>query len=299
MTVEEKVLSFPLKPAPLLKIKDHLLEEKEVNLYVKREDLIHPYIFGNKWYKLKYNLIEAARQKQRTLLTFGGAYSNHIFAVAAAGSIFGFKTIGIIRGEEHLPLNPVLKFAKQRKMLINYVNRSDYRLRSEESFIDKLHKVYGNFYLLPEGGSNALAVKGCSELPATINIDYDYISTAVGTGGTIAGLIAGVSSKVKVLGFPVLRGARFLQSDIENLLSQYNGGNCGNYDMFFDYHFGGFAKADNELLKFLKHFGTANNFKPDRIYFGKMLYGVFDLIRHNYFTQGSTIIALNSAPVEN
>ena len=170
MTVEEKVLSFPLKSAPLLEIKDPLLEEKKINLYVKREDLIHQYIFGNKWYKLKYNLIEAARQRQRTLLTFGGAYSNHIYAVAAAGSIFGFKTIGIIRGEEHLPLNPVLKFAKNRKMLINYVSRSDYRLRSEESFINKLHEVYGDFYLLPEGGSNALAVKGCSELPATINI---------------------------------------------------------------------------------------------------------------------------------
>lgn len=297
MTVEEKVLSFPLKPAPLLRIKDPLLEEKEVNLYVKREDLIHPYIFGNKWYKLKYNLIEAARQKQRTLLTFGGAYSNHIFAVAAAGSIFGFKTIGIIRGEEHLPLNPVLQFAKQRKMIINYVSRSVYRMKSAGSFIDKLHKVYGDFYLLPEGGSNTLAVKGCSELPASINIDYDYISTAVGTGGTIAGLIAGVSPKVKVLGFPVLKGARFLRSDIENLLSQYKAENCGNYEMFFDYHFGGFAKADNELLEFLRHFGSENNFKPDRIYFGKMLYGVFDLIKHNYFSKGSTIIALNSAPV--
>jgi 1-aminocyclopropane-1-carboxylate deaminase/D-cysteine desulfhydrase-like pyridoxal-dependent ACC family enzyme len=299
MTVEEKVLNFPLKAAPLIKIKDPLLEEKKVNLYVKREDLIHQYIFGNKWYKLKYNLIEAAQQKQRTLLTFGGAYSNHIYAVAAAGSIFGFKTIGIIRGEEHLPLNPVLKFAKNRKMLINYVSRSVYRMKSESSFMEKLHKVYGDFYLLPEGGSNALAVKGCSELPATINIEYDYICTAVGTGGTIAGLIAGVNSKVKVLGFPVLKGARFLRSDIENLLSEYNAGNCGNFDMFFDYHFGGFAKADNELLKFLKYFEVENNFKPDRVYFGKMLYGVFDLIKRNYFAKGSTIIALNSAPVEN
>src|SRR5512146_2862012 len=150
MTIEEKVTAFPLKPAPLLKINDPLLDEKKITLFLKREDLIHPYIFGNKWYKLKYNLIKAGRQSKKTLLSFGGAYSNHIFAVAAAGSIFGFRTIGIIRGEEHFPLNPILTFAKNRGMLINYISRSDYRRRAENEFIDKLHNVYGDFYLLPE-----------------------------------------------------------------------------------------------------------------------------------------------------
>lgn len=298
MTLEEKVLTFPLKAAPLVKINDPLLEEKKITLYVKRADLIHPNIFGNKWYKLKYNLIEAEKQKKKTLLTFGGAYSNHIYATAAAGSIFGFRTIGIIRGEEHLPLNPVLKFAKNRKMIINYVSRSDYRLKAEEDFIQKLHRVYGDFYLLPEGGSNVLAVKGCSEIPASINTKYDYISTAVGTGGTIAGLIAGVNSDIKVLGFPVLKGARFLKRDTERLLSQYNYYKNGNFEMFFDYHFGGFAKSNDDLRSFLKDFEAKSNFKPDRIYFGKMIFGIFDLIQSGYFPENKTIVALNSAPVE-
>ncbi len=298
MTVEERVLSFPLKTAPLVKINDPLLEKKKITLYIKREDLINPYIFGNKWYKLKYNLIEARKQKKRTLLSFGGAYSNHIYAVAAAGSIFGFRTIGIIRGEEHLPLNPVLKFARQKKMMINYVSRSDYRLKTEPEFIDKLHTVYGDFYLLPEGGTNYFAVKGCSEITSTININYDYISTAVGTGGTIAGLIAGVKPGIKVLGFPVLKGAQFLENHIKRLLAPFDIIESPDYEMFFDYHFGGFAKLNNDLLTFLKEFYKKYNFGPDRIYFGKMLYGIFDLAKNDYFPGDSTIIALNSAPVE-
>jgi len=299
MTVEERVLSFPLKAAPLLKVNDPLLEQKRITLYIKREDLIHPYIFGNKWYKLKYNLIEAWRQKKRTLLTFGGAYSNHIYATAAAGSIFGFRTIGIIRGEEHLPLNPVLKFAGNKKMMINYVSRSDYRMKAEPEFVDKLHKVYGDFYLLPEGGTNYFAIKGCSEIPSTININYDYISTAVGTGGTIAGLTAGIKPRIKVLGFPVLKGAQFLEKEIKRLSAPFDIIESQNYQMFYDYHFGGFGKSNNDLMIFLEEFCKTYNFRPDRIYFGKMLYGLFDLVRKDYFPEDRTIIALNSAPAEN
>ncbi|HKB84771.1 MAG TPA: pyridoxal-phosphate dependent enzyme [Ignavibacteriaceae bacterium] len=299
MTVEEKVLSFPLKQAPLVKISDPLLKKNKLSLYIKREDLIHPYIFGNKWYKLKYNLIEAEKQNKKTLLTFGGAYSNHIFAVAAAGSIFGFKTIGIIRGEEHLPFNPVLNFAKKRNMLINYVSRTDYRKRADEDFISKLHKVYGNFYLLPEGGTNEFAVKGCAEIPSTIDINYEYICTACGTGGTIAGLIAGALPGTKVLGFPVLKGANFLRQKTAELLSQSQSSPSGNYEMFMDYHFGGYAKSNNTLLSFIRDFNKKNNFMADSIYFGKMLFGIYDLIRKGYFIKNKTIIAINSAPVEN
>jgi 1-aminocyclopropane-1-carboxylate deaminase len=297
MTVKEKVLAFPLSPAPLLKIIDPLLDEKKINLYIKREELIHPQIFGNKWYKLKYNLIEAERENKKTLLTFGGAYSNHIFAAAAAGKIFGFNTIGIIRGEEHLPLNPVLSFAKDRGMLIDYVSRSDYRRKTENSFLDKLGSIYGDFYLLPEGGTNYLAVKGCSEIPGTIKIDHNYLCTACGTGGTIAGLIAGVNPDVKVLGFPVLKGAGFLRSVIEELLSQYKIERKDGYELFLDYHFGGYAKRNQELNSFLNDFDSRSNFKPDPVYTGKMLYGIFNLIRNNFFKKDNTIIALNSAPV--
>ncbi len=297
MTVAEKVLSFPLKKAPLFKINDPFLDEKRITLYIKREDLIHPYIFGNKWYKLKYNLVEAERQNQKTLLTFGGAYSNHIYAAAAAGRLFGFKTIGIIRGEEHLPLNTILSFARENGMMINYVCRSDYRHKTEKDFIEKLHRVYGDFYLLPEGGSNYISVKGCSEIPASINIEYDYIAASMGTGGTVAGLIAGVSPDVKVLGFPVLKGARFLEEDTHKLLNNFIPGNQVNYEMFFDYHFGGYAKLDEKLLSFIAQIESRTGFLADRIYFGKMLYGIYDLIGKRYFPENKTIIALNSAPV--
>jgi 1-aminocyclopropane-1-carboxylate deaminase/D-cysteine desulfhydrase-like pyridoxal-dependent ACC family enzyme len=298
MTIEEKVLTFPLKIAPLIKVNDPLLEKKKITLYIKREDLIHPYIFGNKWYKLKYNLIEAERLNKKTILTFGGAYSNHIYAVSAAGKIFGFRTIGIIRGEEHLPLNPILKFAKSNGMLINYIGRTDYRRKTGEEFINKLHKVYGDFYLLPEGGTNFFAVKGCSEIPATIKIRYDYLCAACGTGGTISGLISGVKPGIKVLGFSVLRGGKFLTGDIKKLLSLYSDERKENWEMFFDYHFGGYAKTSSELNSFICDFEKTNKFKPDRIYFGKMLFGIYDLIKRDYFKMNQVIIALNSAPVE-
>lgn len=297
MTIAEKVLSFPVKKAPLYKVNDPLLEEKKITLYIKREDLIHPYIFGNKWHKLKYNLVEAKKEKKKTLLTFGGAYSNHIYAAAAAGGIFDFKTIGIIRGEEHLPLNPILSFASENGMMLNYVSRSDYRHKEEKDFIDKLHRVYGDFYLLPEGGSNYFAVKGCSEIPASIEVKYDYIAAAMGTGGTVAGLIAGVSDDVKVLGFPVLKGARFLEEVVLRLLTDFSPCKPFNYEMFFDYHFGGYAKSNTKLLSFINEFENRTGFRPDWIYFGKMLYGVYDLIGKGYFPENRTIIALNSAPV--
>ncbi len=297
MTVTEKVRSFPLKPAPLLKVNDPFLDNKKVTLFIKREDLIHPYIFGNKWYKLKYNLIEAERQNQNTLLTFGGAYSNHIYAAAAAGRIFGFKTIGIIRGEEHIPLNPILSFARENGMIINYVHRSDYRRKTEKDFIEKLHRVYGDFYLLPEGGSNYFAVKGCSEIPASIDVKHDYIAAAMGTGGTIAGLIAGAPPEVQVLGFPVLKGAGFLEADTLKFLKDIMPGEWINYKMFFDYHFGGYAKSDDKLLSFIARIEGRTGLFADRIYFAKMLYGLYELIGKDYFPENKIIIALNSAPV--
>lgn len=298
MTVKERVLSFPLESAPLLKINDPFLEKNNITLYIKREDLIHHYIFGNKWYKLKYNLIEAERTNKKTILTFGGAYSNHIYAVAAAGKIFGFKSIGIIRGEEHLPLNPLLKFAESNGMIINYISRKDYRIKSHPDFIGKLHKVFGDFYLLPEGGTNHLAVKGCAEIPATIKIKYDYLCTACGTGGTIAGLISGVQPGIRVLGFPVLKGGQFLNRDIEILLSPNNNEKFNKRNMFFDYHFGGYAKTNSELNSFIEDFENKNNFRPDRIYLAKMLYGIYDLIKNDYFNKNEVIVVLNSSQTE-
>jgi len=159
---------------PLVKIEEKLFQEKGVKLYVLREDLTHPEISGNKWRKLKYNLFEAKKLGQSTILTFGGAYSNHVAATAAAGRDFGFKTIGIIRGDEILPLNLTLQLAKDNGMAFKYISRSDYseNKKYDPLFIQKLKQEFGQFYLVPEGGSNVLAVKGCTEIINNINIDF-------------------------------------------------------------------------------------------------------------------------------
>ena len=193
-----------------------------VDVFLKREDLLHPTISGNKWRKLKYNLIEAHNSGKDTLLTFGGAYSNHIYATASAGKIFGFKTIGVIRGEEHIPLNSTLDFAKSQGMEIYYIDRKTYRHKTEMRFIHDLHKRFGDFYLLPEGGSNRLAVKGCEEMIEGIDIEFDYIFSACGTGGTLAGIVCGLRGRSEIIGIPVLKGAKFLYSDIETHIRNFS-----------------------------------------------------------------------------
>ena len=184
-----------IQTTPIVLIKDPMLEEKGVELWLKREDLNHPVVSGNKYRKLNYNLIEARKQGHRKLLTFGGAYSNHIYAVAGAGKELGFETIGVIRGEEHLPMNPTLSFAKEQGMRFHYMDRSTYRNKNSEDVINLLKQLYGEFYLIPEGGTNELALKGCAELAQEIDVDYDILCCPVGTGGTLAGLIIGSAGK--------------------------------------------------------------------------------------------------------
>ena len=196
-------------PSPVVELADERLAVRDVRLFLKRDDLIHPELPGNKWRKLKYNLVAAAASGQRTLLTFGGAYSNHIRAVAAAGRIFGFKTIGIIRGEEHLPLNPTLAYAREQGMTLSYLDRTTYREKHSPAVLDSLRRRFGDFFLVPEGGSNAAAVRGVAELAAELTIPYDVICCACGTGATLAGLAAGLPPGPRAIGFSVLKGAAF------------------------------------------------------------------------------------------
>jgi len=272
--------------------------EISTNIYIKREDKFHPAISGNKWRKLKYNLIEAKKQNKDTLLTFGGAYSNHVYATASAGKLFGFKTIGLIRGEEHLPLNPTLAFAVKNRMQLHYVNRTEYRRRYDSVFIEDVYKKFGDVYLIPEGGTNLLALKGAAEIIEDIDIDYDYICSACGTGGTLAGIIAGLNGNKKALGFPVLKGASFLNGNIKSLLEAYNGKSFDNWQLFLDYHFGGYAKINREIIDFIYEFEKLNGIKLDPVYTGKMMYGVYDLISKNYFKSGSTIIAIHTGGLQ-
>jgi 1-aminocyclopropane-1-carboxylate deaminase/D-cysteine desulfhydrase-like pyridoxal-dependent ACC family enzyme len=269
-----------------------------VSVFMKRLDLIHPYISGNKWFKLKYNLKAARENGYDTLLTFGGAYSNHIHAASAAGKEFGFKTIGLIRGEEHLPLNPTLAFAADNGMRIHYLNRSEYRNKHLPEFTEWVHKNFGGVYIIPEGGTNPLAVQGASEIPGLIGMEYDYIAAACGTAGTISGIIAGLAGRKKVLGFAVLKGASFLIENAGRNVFNHSGKTFENWSINLDYHFGGYAKFNRELIRFISQFEEINGIPLDPVYTGKMMYGIYDLAVRDYFTGGKTIVALHTGGIQ-
>jgi 1-aminocyclopropane-1-carboxylate deaminase len=283
---------------PILKIEDPIIKDSGIKLFIKREELNHPELSGNKWHKLKYNLITAKESGFETLLTFGGAYSNHIYATAAAGNLFGFKTIGIIRGEEQLPLNPTLSFATSKGMIIHYVNRKTYREKNSTEFIRQLREKFGNFYLVPEGGTNKLAVKGASEIISNIDIDFDYICCACGTGGTLAGLVTGLNGRKKALGFSVLKGSSFLLNDVEKLIYESVGEKYNNWDINLDFHFGGYAKINSELIKFMTRFQKITSIPIEPIYTGKLLYGVYNLIINNYFGSKKNILVIHTGGLQ-
>jgi len=283
---------------PLTEIFDPLFEKRQIRFFIKREDLTDEFISGNKWYKLKYNLIEAEKLGYKTLLTFGGAYSNHIHATAAAGKKYGFKTIGVIRGEEHLPLNPTLSSAQENGMIIEYVDRKSYRNKYEDSLIQSLKEKFGDFYFIPEGGSNQLAIKGCSEIIPGITTDFNFVCSACGTGGTLAGLILGLDSKSFALGFSVLKSGSFIYKNIRTLLSYFQQENLNNFQINLDYHFGGYAKTNTELNNFCAGFYEQHNIQIEPIYTGKMFYGLYDLIRSNFFPPESTIVAIHTGGLQ-
>jgi 1-aminocyclopropane-1-carboxylate deaminase/D-cysteine desulfhydrase-like pyridoxal-dependent ACC family enzyme len=267
-------------------------------LHIKREDLADPFIGGNKWRKLKYNLIQARQQHAHTLLTFGGAWSNHIYATAAAGIRFGFKTIGIIRGEAHSKLNPTLQFAHDCGMQLDYVDRQTYRNKDSKSFIDELHQRYGNFYLLPEGGSNQLALKGCAGIVADINLPFDIITTACGTGATLAGIIKALNPEQHATGFAVLKGADYLHQDVEAMLVACGHRPASSWHIEKDFHFGGYARTSPQLYAFIRQFKTDFDIALDAVYTGKMFYGLFDLIRKGAFNKGTRIIAVHTGGLQ-
>lgn len=289
----------PIKDSPLQQLDDDLLREKGITLYIKRDDLIHEHIGGNKWRKLKYNLLEARMNKQNTLLTFGGPYSNHIYATAAAARLFHFRSIGIIRGEEPAVKSDTLQFAAQQGMELYYMDREMYRQKDEPENIESLRVQIGDFYYVPEGGTNVLALEGVSEIISEIAIDYDVICTPCGTGGTLAGLVAGLLGKRQVLGFSALKGEDRLTGDVNQLLGEYlTQAPPTNFSINFDYHFGGYAKVNPELIAFIKEFKSKFDMQLDPVYNGKMFYGLFDLIKRDYFKPGTTLVALHTGGLQ-
>ena len=266
-----------------------------IELFIKREDELHPIISGNKFRKLKYNIQEAKRLGHATLLTFGGAFSNHILAVAGAGAEFGFKTIGVIRGEElecKINENPTLAQAQELGMQFYFVSRAAYRDKEQPSFVSHLHEKYGNFYLVPEGGTNDFAIKGCEEILTDIDKEYfTHIICAVGTGGTISGLINSSSEKQQIIGFSSLKGA-FLSEVIRNFVSKTN------WSINDNYHFGGYGKVTDELIQFLNSFYSQTAIPLDPVYTGKMVFGVLDLIEKEYFPENSKILMIHTGGLQ-
>lgn len=288
-------------PTPVQEITDHPSCKKAgIRLLVKREDLNHPAVSGNKWWKLKYNLESAAEENHRTILTFGGAFSNHIYATAAAARELNFRSIGIIRGEETMPLNPTLSFAQINGMQIHYADRSSYRQKSVPEFTEALHAKFGEFFLIPEGGSNLLAVKGCAEFAEQhlFEIDFDHLVLAVGTGGTMAGLVSAFQGGKKIVGISVLKNGDFLKEDIAALITRFAGTSYPNWSLLTGYHGGGYAKSTPELLCFIREMKNQYGIPLDHVYTGKMLFAVIREIEAGAFQRGSTVLALHSGGLQ-
>jgi 1-aminocyclopropane-1-carboxylate deaminase/D-cysteine desulfhydrase-like pyridoxal-dependent ACC family enzyme len=275
-----------MSPITLTTWENKVFEKAQMQVYLARLDLIHPDFGGNKFFKLKYNIEEARRQGKDTLVTFGGAYSNHIWATSAMGHTKGFKTIGYIRGEETLPLNEVLAQAQAWGMELRYVDRTTYRTLKTGKM-----PCLPNEYTIPEGGSNIQALQGCSEILDLIELpDYQYVCVPCGTGATLAGLVVGKAGK-HCVGIAVLKGGSFLNEDVQQLIQQAGKTPTNTWEILLDYHAGGYAKTSPTLQAFCTNFASAY-FQLDEVYTAKMLWAIEDLAGKDYFPPNSTIVAL-------
>ncbi len=270
------------------------IPDASITVSIKREDLLHPFISGNKFRKIKYNLLKTKELRHNTLITFGGAFSNHIAAVAYACQQENIQSIGIIRGEElegKIHENPTLLFAQNCGMKFEFVTRETYRNKASECFIAELDAKYKKYYLLPEGGTNSLAIQGCEEILTPQDSYFDYICCAVGTGGTVSGIINSLLPHQTALGFPALKGD-FLKEEICKFANQKN------WKLISDYHFGGYAKVTQDLIDFINQFYKDTKIPLDPVYTGKMVFGVMDLIRKNYFPSGSKILLIHTGGLQ-
>lgn len=268
--------------------------DSKVTLHLLREDLVGGMVPGNKARKLKYNIIQAQNQRATTLLTFGGAYSNHIVALAAAGKQFGFKTVGIIRGEElanKWQQNPTLQQAAGYGMHLEFISRQAYREKENPEFLDALMMQWGRVYIIPEGGTNTLAIQGCKEILSSNTYNYNYICAPVGTGGTLAGIIEASNTDQQILGFSALQG-NFLESELCKLTQKRN------WKLYSEYSFGGYAKINQQLITFINEFKNQYQIGLDPVYTAKMVYGIFEMIKAGNFSENSRILAVHTGGLQ-
>jgi 1-aminocyclopropane-1-carboxylate deaminase len=291
-----ETLQASFSPCPVTRINDAVLDQWGVDLWIKRDDLLHPIISGNKWRKLKYVLNHALITDSTCLLSMGGAYSNHLHALAFAGQCLNIKTAAYIRGERPALLNPTLTDLSNWGMDLRFITRSDYRQLRQFKAFDSLPDLKTGEYWLPEGGAIDLALLGVAESVAEITMPYDVLAVACGTGTTLAGLVTAVPANCQVLGIAALQTSS-MQSDVQQLLnSQYSVKN--NWHISMDYHCGGFAKTDPALLAFMQHFEVLHAIPLEPVYTGKLLFGIYDLIQRGYFAAGQRVMLIHTGGLQ-
>jgi len=268
--------------------------ELDISVDMLRLDAIHPIISGNKIFKLSYFLEEAKNSSRKQIITFGGAYSNHLAATAFACDNAGLKSIGFVRGEMPEKLSHTLKFCKENKMHLEFISRSNYKKINTPDFLDKLIKKFCTFVLIPEGGFSEKGAEGAMQICDHYNFkNYTHVCCAIGTATTFAGLIK-ASKEETILGFPILKNL----DDIEDRLQYLNIPSSKKYITIPDYHFGGYAKKNAQLISFMNLFYDENKIPLDFVYTGKMMFGVNDLIHKNYFPKGSKIICIHTGGLQ-
>lgn len=290
-------LQRSLAAAPLTRIRYRELADRQLELWIKRDDLLHPIISGNKWRKLKYILNHALHLGADCIVSMGGAYSNHLHALAFIGKALGLQTIGYIRGERPAQLNATLQDLLDWGMELRFVSRSDYRQLRDYQDCDSLSGLQAGQYWLPEGGATDLALQGVAELVDEIEIGFDTLAVACGTGTTLAGLLASPRTR-RVIGVAALKGGDFLIDDVQQLLNNQGMTRHADWQILMDYHFGGFAKTTPDLLAFMQDFQRQHGIELEPIYTGKLLFALYDLIRRDYFSSGQRIVAIHTGGLQ-
>lgn len=290
--IENGTHRLVFQQAPVEELVLPAFHRRGLRLLMLRGDLVHPVVSGNKLWKLKYNLLEAIQTKKKRLITFGGAYSNHLLAVACAAASLGFESLGIIRGEEPLD-NPVLRQCQLFGMKFAQVTRAQYRRKYEtleQLGLSGTTLVTSTDWVIPEGGSNELALQGCAEVVPSMPLDHIFVP--VGTGGTLAGLALAASRAnrhARVEGVAVLKSAEFLLHEVKKLALGLK-----NWKLHLDFHHGGYAKSSPALLDYISEFARTTGILLDPIYTGKMMYALHSLVEDGYFAQGKVILAVHT-----
>ena len=283
-------------PSPITKINSNFLDKKCIQIFIKRDDLIHNIISGNKWRKLKHNLIKMQAKGYDSILSFGGQYSNHLHALGYIANNLGFNSIGVIRGVGKSSLSGTLSFCQDQNMQFHYMDYKTYRHKKyDNKTLSMLRDKFGDFYFLPEGGANYLGVKGCVEIVDEIEVNFDYLCCAVGTGCTAAGLISAICENQNFIGFCPFNKCFEQEQSILNLCPNIP---RNNWQLISDNHFNGFGKINSNLIKFVRRFYDDFNIKLDLIYMGKLFYSLFELIKQDYFIKNTTIMVVNSGGLQ-